>query len=203
MEADAITYECPGETDILVTVNFTALGMSSTIFNGSENSVQVMIGGDSPTPDIIRRTDSPVSLIPGWNGVGFAKPYMLHKFGNQALSTLGIFMVKDFCSYMVHEMNLLFCQSYKSFIMSDIIDVKPDPLASTSPLITRASDVATIRIIPLKTTADWRVVEEYRDRSVLKGFSTVGGLWTFFSGIFVALFGSSLSMVVFSASLPH
>ena len=85
--------------------------------------------------------------------------------------------------------------------MSDIIDVKPDSLAS--PLITRASDVATIRIIPLKTTADWRVVEEYRDRSVLKGFSTVGGLWTFFSGIFVALFGSSLSMVVFSASLPH
>jgi len=85
--------------------------------------------------------------------------------------------------------------------MSDIIDVKPDSLASTSPLITRASDVATIRIIPLKTAADWRIVEEYRDRSVLKGFSTVGGLWTFFSGIFVALFGSSLSMVVFSASL--
>jgi len=52
MEADAITYECPGETDILVTVNFTVLGMSSTIFNGSENSVQVMIGGTAP-PQIL------------------------------------------------------------------------------------------------------------------------------------------------------
>ena len=101
MEADAIAYDCPDEGDILVTVNFTVLGMSSTIFDSSKNSVQVMIGGGSPTPDIIRRTDSPVSLIPGWNGVGFARSYMLHKFNNPALSTLGIFMVSDLCSYMV------------------------------------------------------------------------------------------------------
>jgi len=52
--------------------------------------------------------------------------------------------------------------------MSDITDVKPDFLASTPPLITRASDVVTIRIIPLKTTADWKVVEESRNRYVFK-----------------------------------
>jgi len=56
-------------------------------------------------------------------------------------------------------------QLYRSLIVSD---VKPDSLASTPPLITRASDVVTIRIIPLKTAADWQVVEEYRDRYVFK-----------------------------------
>ena len=61
-------------------------------------------------------------------------------------------------------------QSYRSLIVSDITDVKPDSLASMPPLITRASDVqvVTIRIIPLKTTADWKIVEEYRDRYVFK-----------------------------------
>jgi len=55
-----------------------------------------------------------------------------------------------------------------------------------------------MRIIPLIDLADWRIIQEYRDRSVLKGFSTVGGLWTFLGGVFAFLFGKSISLIVFS-----
>jgi hypothetical protein len=45
--------------------------------------------------------------------------------------------------------------------------------------------------------SEWKVVQEQRDKSVLRGFSTTGGLWTVFGGIFSICFGSSILQVMF------
>ncbi len=73
----------------------------------------------------------------------------------------------------------------------------PDP--RTSPLIPRGPDTSTIRIVTPFDFAEWKIVEQNRDKSVLKGLAGVGGLWTFIGGIFTALFGSSIIRIIFGA----
>lgn len=91
MSLSVITFRCPYQADVLVTVNFTKLGIASnSIANGSTNSVQVMVGS---IPDIVHRTEIPALLLPGVNVVGFAKQYILQQFKNHPLSTLGLFAV--------------------------------------------------------------------------------------------------------------
>ncbi len=75
--------------------------------------------------------------------------------------------------------------------------VSTDPMASTSPLITRAPDIATIRIISQTDTTEWRIIQDYRDKSALSGFASVGGLWSFLGGIFAVIFGTSILQIVF------
>jgi hypothetical protein len=44
-----------------------------------------------------------------------------------------------------------------------------------------------------------RMLQDYRSRSVLQGFSQVGGLWTFLTGIFAAIFGSTIIRILFGS----
>ena len=76
----------------------------------------------------------------------------------------------------------------------------PDPLASTEPaLISRAPDIATIRLIPQLPTkfSGWKIVQDHRDKSLLKGVSSTGGLWTALGGILAFLFGGSILRTMF------
>jgi len=75
--------------------------------------------------------------------------------------------------------------------------VSTDPMASTSPLITQAPNIATIRITSQVDTSEWRIFQDYRDKSALKGFASVGGLWSFLGGIFAVFFGTSMLQLVF------
>jgi len=59
--------------------------------------------------------------------------------------------------------------------------------------------VATIRIIIPSDTSEYIFVRDLRNKSVLSGFSSVGGLWTVLAGVFAALFGSSILRVLFGA----
>ena len=59
--------------------------------------------------------------------------------------------------------------------------------------------MATIRIIPPWDTSEFRIIRDLRNKSVLSGFSSVGGLWTVLAGVFAALFGSSILRVLFGA----
>ena len=88
-------------------------------------------------------------------------------------------------------------KSYTTFKTFEIIHVWPDPQAVTSPVITQAPDVSTLRIIAPYNFAEWKIIQQSRDRSVLKGFATIGGLWTFLGGIFTALFGTSILRIIF------
>jgi hypothetical protein len=75
--------------------------------------------------------------------------------------------------------------------------VSTDPIASKFSLITQAPDIATIRIISQADTSEWRIVQDYHDKSALKGFANVGGLWAFLGGVFAVFFGISILQIVF------
>jgi hypothetical protein len=46
--------------------------------------------------------------------------------------------------------------------------------------------------------SEFRIIQDHRNKSVLSGFSSVGGLWTVLAGIFGTLFGSPIIRVLFS-----
>ncbi len=100
MTLDAIAFKCPYKANVLVTVNFTKLGVASnSIADDSRSSVQVMVDSVTDNPvGGIRRTEIPILLIPGINLIGFAKLHILQKFKRQSLSTLGLFWVSKFLS---------------------------------------------------------------------------------------------------------
>ena len=54
---------------------------------------------------------------------------------------------------------------------------------------------ASLTIYPGADFSRVKVVQDYRDKSILKGLSAVGGLWTFIAFIFGSLYGSSLVRV--------
>jgi hypothetical protein len=47
-----------------------------------------------------------------------------------------------------------------------------------------------------------RIEREVNSRTVVEGFATLGGAWTFMDGIFAGIFGSTLLLVLFGAPIP-
>jgi hypothetical protein len=93
-------------------------------------------------------------------------------------------------------------QVYEYFLVSDIGLLFPDP--DTSPAssnMARSPDVANIRILSPNDFSSWSLIQDYRERSVLKGFAVVGGLWTFLCGVFAMVFGPSLLHLLFGTAL--
>jgi len=56
-----------------------------------------------------------------------------------------------------------------------------------------------MRIFLQNDFTDWRITQDSQEKSVLKGFSVIGGLWAFFGGIFAMLFGKSIMQMLFGA----
>ena len=84
-----------------------------------------------------------------------------------------------------------------------MLNVHDDPLASVeNPLIPKGRDVSTFRVIMQPNLSELRMLQDYRSRSVLQGFSQVGGLWTFFTGVFAAIFGSTIIQILFGIMDP-
>ena len=76
--------------------------------------------------------------------------------------------------------------------MSEITHLQPNPRVEPP-----SNDTASLLVHYRNDFSDLRIVEEYREKSFLKGFAGVGGLWTFLVFFFGVLFGSSLGHVVF------
>jgi hypothetical protein len=68
----------------------------------------------------------------------------------------------------------------------------PDPLVNVSPDYPTGPNVSTLRITSAAVEAEWAIVQDYRTQSVLNGFAGVGGLGSFFSVMFMILFGNTL-----------
>lgn len=66
----------------------------------------------------------------------------------------------------------------------------PDPLHN-------GSDAATLRIIMARPISDTAFQQDSSANSVVNGFALLGGVWTFVSGAFAAIFGSTLLFVLF------
>jgi len=77
----------------LITVNFTALNISSqSDQNIRGHSVQIMLGLTNNTIDVVNRT-MPTTLLPGVNIVGAANLFIFQRFHNAHVSVLGLFDV--------------------------------------------------------------------------------------------------------------
>jgi hypothetical protein len=81
------------------------------------------------------------------------------------------------------------------------VDISPDPQVSISRLVPQSPEIATIRIISLSDFSEVTIIQDYREKSIPKGFATIGGLWTFLGGVFTALFGSSIMRILFGSFL--
>ena len=82
---------CP---DLLVTVNFTMLGISSdSMEDAPTNSVQLLVGLIHDTPTVIGRT-SPTTLIPGVNLIGIVNLSVRQTMSNSKFASLGLFDVR-------------------------------------------------------------------------------------------------------------
>jgi hypothetical protein len=159
------------QPQILITVNFTQLNANSDS-SLDFPFLHVMMGNTNDTDEIIRMTETPAVILPGENIVGFAKQHVLQHLRSQIYATLGMGGV------------------YDTIVMSEVLHLRPDPQSIKSPLIISSPDFATLRIIPFINSGDWKVIQEYRDKTALKGFASLGGLWSFFVGCTVWLFGT-------------
>jgi hypothetical protein len=76
--------------DLLVTVNFTMLNISSaSILDGAINSVQIMLGLTNATVNVLQTT-SPTTLLPGMNVLGMTRLTFRQKFGKATVAALGV-----------------------------------------------------------------------------------------------------------------
>ena len=86
----------------------------------------------------------------------------------------------------------------KTTLVGQVSHLYPDP--STSPLIQRGANISTLRLSVAREATQWNVIRDIKINSFIGGFSKVGGLWTFLSGIFAAIFGSPLIRSLFGTS---
>ncbi|PPQ68130.1 hypothetical protein CVT24_002956 [Panaeolus cyanescens] len=169
--------------DLLVTINFTMLGLSTepAKTNLWANAVQVM-PGLVENIEYLLRTTSPISMLPGTNNLAELEMEVRQKFRYPALSGLGMF------------------ESTYSFVTPRLKSLLPEPLlviAPNDPFIAAGSDVATLRIFLPDAISDIKIVEDYREKAVLDGFAVIGGLWTFLCAVFAIVFGISMTRIVF------
>lgn len=78
--------------------------------------------------------------------------------------------------------------------MIDVVSLVPD----WSQLVPKDNNTATLRLF-VPVPQDIRIEQEYYEDSVLNGFALLGGVWTFVNGLFAAIFGSTLLLVLFGS----
>jgi hypothetical protein len=80
--------------DLLITVNFTVLNISSTaIVDTPTNSVQLMIGLTNDTYKVFLTT-MPTTLIPGVNLFGLVRLHIRQTISSSVLAVIGLFDVR-------------------------------------------------------------------------------------------------------------
>jgi len=186
--------------DLLVTIDFSKLSIPSDSVNHTppRNSVQVRVGLTNDTSKTVLRT-SPTTLIPGVNLVGIVNVVVRQVTTSSVLSFIG-FKVRIRLFSQISSEWFPCSKIQETFLISEMVNVWPDPWATTeSALIPRAPHIATIRLIPQfpPRESEWRVIQDHPDKSLLRGVSSGGGLWTALSGILAFLFGSSIIRTMF------
>lgn len=82
--------------DLLVTVNFTTLNISSdSVLDTPKKSVQLMVGLTNDT-DVVIRATCPTILIPGVNLFGTVDFFIQQTMTNSLLAAFGLFDVRTY-----------------------------------------------------------------------------------------------------------
>jgi hypothetical protein len=188
--------------DLLIVVNFTMLRVPpDTGINIPRNSVQVYVGLTNNTDDVIATT-APSTLPPGVNLIGIVNLMVRQRLRSPRFSTLGIFDVRILVHLLDSHRFDHKLQAFDTFVISQIAYLLNDPQAAALN-IPQAPNISTIRISVQNDPSDWRIIQDYREKSILGGLSSVGGLANLFGVLFVVLFGSSLLRLLFGRPYDH
>ena len=87
---------------------------------------------------------------------------------------------------------------YDTFAIADVVSTVS--MSSTAPPEDINPNISTLYITYQGPPGEWRVIQDYRENSVLHGFSAAGGLGSFLSLLCAILFGTSLFSVLFRKS---
>ncbi|KAJ6550641.1 hypothetical protein DFH09DRAFT_1086588 [Mycena vulgaris] len=159
--------------DLLITVNFTALGMDSgTLGNNCARTVYITVALTDQIDDIISDS-SPIPLIPNLYLLATVTTALRERYKWTAAATLGI---------------LTFTKVHFTTGISLLVS---DP----SPLIPRIDNTATLRLYMPLDLSDWRMFSDGRQHSVLSGLIDLGGLWTPVNGAITVIFGMNMLML--------
>lgn len=173
-----VVFDCPlGWPDVLITVNFTTLGINGTFpSNSASSAVSIVVGMYNDTGGVIRNT-WPIPLVPDAHLFGGVIATIREQFRRPGLASLGIF------------------SSTEGFYIGAVPFLSSDP----SLQVPRHNNTATLRLYLQDDYSDWHVSVEYREKSVLSGLAAVGGFWTVLNGLFATIFGTTLLFVLFGS----
>ncbi|KAF9457966.1 hypothetical protein BDZ94DRAFT_1301531 [Collybia nuda] len=160
--------------DLLITVNFTSLNITSkSLANARRRAVSFLVGLTEDDPDVTSNT-IPTPLFPGSHVHASVSRQVRQIATPRFLASLGTFAFS------------------RTFLTAQLSFLASDP----SPLIDRQENTATLRIYTQNDPSDWTVVQDYRENYVLDGLADIGGFWAFVNGLFMAFFGSTLAMII-------
>ncbi|KJA25454.1 hypothetical protein HYPSUDRAFT_213835 [Hypholoma sublateritium FD-334 SS-4] len=171
-------YHCPPiptETsyilpDLQINVDFGPLMdvLSNIAQASARTQLPLLIGLANDLYDDIIRT-VPVTFLPGVNMAASVIVDVRQVYTNGALAALGIFEIT------------------RTFWLPRLVAFYPDTAATFT-----GSNLSSLNIFWQRNYGELAFVQDYRENSVVAGFSSVGGLWTAFSGIFAIIFGASM-----------
>ncbi|KIJ91264.1 hypothetical protein K443DRAFT_686171 [Laccaria amethystina LaAM-08-1] len=176
-----VVFDCPAWAlggglwpDVLITVNFTTLGINATFPSKSTfRTVSIVVGMHDDTLGVIRNT-WPIPLVPNAHLLGGVILTIREQFKRPGLASLGIF------------------SSRNGFYSGAIPFLWSDP----SFQVPRDNNTATLRLYLQDDYSDLHLSVEYREKSVLSGIAAVGGFWTVLNGLFATIFGTTLLFVL-------
>ncbi|PPQ99426.1 hypothetical protein CVT24_005413 [Panaeolus cyanescens] len=190
---EMISITCPGRVnatdffdvtpDLLVRVNFTTLSVSpEETTNAWSNIVQIFVGFIDDEVSVTRFT------------TGVTVPSNVNQ-----LVEVGIILRETFVSRLFSTLGMIDLTTI--IPLASIKQILSDPLASTSSSsrVQIAENTSTVRLFTAINVNDRKVLQEFREKSILGGFAAVGGLWTFFDGIFAFFFGLTVFAILFES----
>lgn len=180
--------------DLLIAINYTRILPDYPI---RKSRTVIYLGFNASSLDIMHNS-MPAQLYPGSHLYGTLTYLYKDSFANSGAAAFGIpHVCKFIVSMSIHSLSL---KQYQRSIIANIQSIGPDPLIPSGD-----NSTATLRLI----YQDWlpmgegvyKVEQDYSNSTVLNGFSLLGGVWTFINGLFAAIFGSSLLLVLFGTRI--
>ena len=193
-------YHCPPIStntsyilpDLQINVDFSPLmdGLSNMVQSSARTQLPLLIGLSNNIYDDLIRT-VPVAFLPGVNMAASVIVDVRQVYTNGALAALGMFEVS---LYQLRSPRFFFllksipnAQVTRTFWLPKFVAFYPDPTATFT-----GSNLSSLNVFWQDNYGELAFIQDYRENSVIAGFSSVGGLWTAFSGIFAIIFGASM-----------
>jgi hypothetical protein len=189
--------------DLLVVVDFAALGKAIeqtptavSQINVRHHSVHVALALTDNADEINEFV--PVTLVPGINLLAITDLIMRQRSTQPVLSTMGWPDVRHLLSQNLELTWILTIseQLFNTSMAAELAYVVNDPHAALFDL-PPGPNIATIRFSARNKATTWRVKQDAREKSVLSGLSSAGGLGSLLGTVFLFLFGSSLLGIMF------